>query len=134
MKTTVKQFATGTFLAFFLFIVNVNAEGTEKRNFGHKSIETSLKLESWMTDETIWNTNSALFSDVVQETETDSNFENWMTSAEIWNSNFRFAEETDAELKAEDWMMNDAIWNSNNLNADPKLTIESWMLTDSIWN
>ena len=58
MKTIVKQLATGTFLTFLLLVGNVNAEGTETNTLNSEIIETSLQVENWMTDETIWNTNS----------------------------------------------------------------------------
>ena len=59
MKTTVKQIASVTFIALILLVGNVKAEGTEAKASGQESIETTLQLEKWMTDETIWNTNSS---------------------------------------------------------------------------
>lgn len=107
MKTTGKQLATGTFLALLLLVVNVNAEGTEKKFAVNESIETTLPLEKWMTDVTFWQTNSEIFTELVQETET--------------------------ELEIESWMINDATWNTNNLNKDQKSKIEAWMLNDNYW-
>ncbi len=105
MKTTVKQLATGTFLALLLLVVNVNAEGTETKIPVSESIETTLHLEKWMTDATFWNTNSEMFTELVQET----------------------------ELELESWMINDTTWDANNLNKDPKSKIEAWMLNESYW-
>lgn len=107
MKTTMKQFTAGTFIAFLLLVGNVNAKGTEVKASSHESIETTLQLENWMTDETIWNTNSAKIAEFVQETETSMELENWMTREETWNlSNVN----NETELKVEDWMINDNVW------------------------
>ena len=133
MKTTVKQLATGTFLALLLMLGNVKAEGTEIKNTTGKIIESSLQLEKWMTDPTIWNTNSEMNTELVQATEKKSELENWMTSEEFWNSNFRIGEETETALKLETWMINDAIWDANNLKNDPESTIEPWMIHENYW-
>ena len=58
MKTTVKQIASLAFIALILFVGNVKADGTEIKATSLKTIETSLELENWMTNETVWNTNS----------------------------------------------------------------------------
>lgn len=133
MKTTVKQLATGTFLALLLLVGNVNAEGTERKNFGHKRIETTLQLEKWMTDATLWNTNSEVFADLVQAKEKESNLEAWMTSENTWNSNLNFETETEAGLELENWMINDANWKVNQLSQDSNFKVESWMVNENYW-
>lgn len=110
MKTTVKQLATATFIALFLIATNVRAEGTEAKGAKSESIETKLQLESWMTDETIWNPNSAIYAELVQETETALQLEGWMTKVETWNLNNSFVDETEAGLELENWMVNESIW------------------------
>jgi len=133
MKTTVKQLATVTFIAFLLIVVNVKAEGTEIKASGSECIETTIQLEKWMTDETIWNPNSAMFTEFVQETETKLELEDWMTNEETWNSNYSFVQETEARMEIEGWMINDATWNTANMSNDPRLMTEPWMLTESYW-
>ena len=110
MKTTMKKLAAGTFVALILLVGNVNAEGTEVKASSHEALETTLQLEKWMTDESIWNSNSANVAEFVQETETSLEIENWMTSEETWNVNNNFVEETEAGMELESWMLNNKIW------------------------
>jgi len=107
MKTTVKQLATGTFIALLLMVLNVNAEGTETNSSVTESIETSLQLEEWMINETIWDTNSAWYSDFVLETETQLNIENWMTDSKVWDFDYP---EQDPGLELAAWMMDKTLW------------------------
>jgi len=133
MKTTMKQLAAGTFIAFLLLVGNVNAKGTEVKASSHESIESALQLEKWMTDETIWNTNSFNNTEFVQETETSMELESWMTSNEVWNLNTNFVEETEAGLELENWMTCDKVWKVENANIEPELKIESWMTDSNLW-
>ncbi len=133
MKTTVKQIATGTFIALILLVVNVKAEGTEKTFSIYESIETTIQLENWMTDETIWGTNFNNIEEFYQETETGIELENWMTNSETWNLDFNYFEEKETGLELESWMTNAETWNAYDLNKDAVLTIESWMLDSNIW-
>jgi hypothetical protein len=133
MKTTMKHLATATFITLILFVVNFKAEGTEKRASTHESIETTLQLENWMTDETIWNTNSFSNDEFYQETETGLELESWMTNAETWNFEFGILQETETGLELENWMTSEKIWNTSELNNEAALTIESWMTDSNIW-
>ena len=133
MKTTMKQLATATFIALILLVVNVKAEGTEKNASITENIETTLQLENWMTDETIWNTNSCSNNEFYQETENSLEIESWMTNAETWNFEFGFMQETEAGLELEGWMTSEKTWNTAELNNETALTIESWMTDNNIW-
>ena len=133
MKTTMKKLAAGTFVALILLVGNVNAEGTEVKASSHEALETTLQLEKWMTDESIWNSNSANVAEFVQETETSLEIENWMTSEETWNVNNNFVEETEAGMELESWMLNEDTWNLEKMNFDTELTVENWMLNNKIW-
>jgi len=133
MKTTVNQIATGTFNALLLLIVNVKAEGTEKTALINESIETTLRLENWMTDEIIWGTNIISFGELYQETETGMKLETWMTNSETWNFDFNYFEETETGMEFENWMINAETWNVTDLNKDAVLTLESWMIDSNIW-
>ena len=105
MKTTIKQITAGTFIALLFLVGNVNAKET------HVTItennETNLQLENWMTDETVWNTNSINMAEFVLETETS--------------------------MELEDWMTNDETWNTVSNNDEPKLTVENWMVNSNLW-
>jgi hypothetical protein len=133
MKTTMKQLAAGTFIAFLLLVGNVNAKGTQAKASSQESIETTLQIEKWMTNEAIWNTNSIRIAEISQETETNLELENWMTNPETWNFRNDFLEETEAALELESWMTNDETWNFNNDNEE-ELTVENWMIDNNVWN
>lgn len=133
MKTTMKQLATATIIALFVLVVHVKAEGTEKTASKNENIETTLQLEKWMTDETIWNTNSCSNHRFYQETENSLEIESWMTNAATWNFEAGFIQETEAGLELEGWMTSEETWNKNQLNDETALTIESWMTDSNIW-
>ena len=134
MKTTVKQLAAGTFIAFLLLVGNVNAKGTEAKASSHESIETTLQVEKWMTDEIIWNTNSISIAEISQETETSLEIENWMTSSETWNLNTSFIEVSEESMELENWMTSEETWNVNDMNNETELTVENWMINNNVWN
>lgn len=133
MKATMKQLATGTFIALLLMVVNVKAEGTETISTKNEIIETSLQLEKWMMDESIWNTNSAMIANFVQETEAELELESWMTSTEVWNTNYIFTEEMETGLGLENWMTNDQLWKVNAQEKEKNLELEAWMTDENIW-
>jgi len=133
MKTTMKKLAAGTFVALILLVGNVNAEGTEVKASSHEALESKLQLEKWMTDESIWNSNSANFEEFLQETETSLEIENWMTSEKTWNMKSIFVEETEAGMDLEGWMLNENNWNLEKMNFDTDLTVENWMLNLKVW-
>ncbi len=133
MKTTMKHIAAGTFIALLLIVANVKAEGTEITASSHEAIETTLQLENWMTDETVWNTNSLDILEFVPETEASLELEDWMTKTELINLNNSFIEEIETGLELEGWMTCDKLWNKNTINDEPELPVESWMINDNLW-
>ncbi len=133
MKTTMKQLAAGTFIALLLLVGNVKAEGTEVINASNKNIETTLALENWMTDETIWNTNTIEMANFVIESEMNLNIEDWMTNAETWSFSNNFITENEEALELEDWMLDRETWHARNITSEPELTIENWMINDKLW-
>lgn len=135
MKTTVKQFATVTFIALLLLAGNVKAEGTEIKASGLEIIETTLQLENWMTDEIIWETNTFYAGDLALEKETDIELESWMTNDSMWNSDMHFdtETETEVELELEDWMTSEENWNVQEADIEKELALENWMVDSKIW-
>ena len=133
MKNIVKQIAAGTFIAFFLLAGNVKSEGTEVKTSGFETIETSLQLENWMTEEIEWNTNLVIMADFAPETETYLDLESWMTSENTWSINNNFATESEVELELESWMTGETIWNAEETEVDAELVLESWMLDKEVW-
>jgi len=133
MKTTMKQLAAGTFIALILLVVNVKAEGREIKASIHESIETTLQLEKWMTDENIWNTGYISHAECIQETESSLELESWMTNERTWHLHHNFVEETEAEMELESWMTSEETWNLKDINAESELTIENWMIDSNIW-
>jgi len=109
MKNIVKQLATGTFIALLLLAGNVKAEGTERTASSHETIETTLQLENWMTDESYWSTDSYSAAD------------------------FSFETETETELQLENWMTSDELWGDLETDTEEALTLESWMTDAEVW-
>ena len=108
-------------------------EHVEVKASDHEKIESSLQLEKWMTNDAIWNTNTAKFAELVQESETALEIENWMTNSETWNSKTNFVEETETGMSLENWMMNEKIWDLDAMISDTELEVESWMTDNNIW-
>lgn len=133
MKTTVKQIASVTFIALLLLVGNVKANGTKIEAEAHKSAETSLQLESWMTDNSIWNTNSLNVIEFASEVDADLEVESWMTNAEAWNLNNNFVAEIEAGIELESWMTSEDTWNVEGTNVEEELTIENWMIDSNVW-
>lgn len=133
MKTTMKQLATATVLAFQLLTGNANAHGTAPKHTCFGEREATLQVENWMTNETIWNSNTIVISEFTTETEFEHKIENWMINTEIWNFNSVFTEETEAGLEFEDWMTDQHIWNEETTETEPGLSVESWMISHEIW-
>ncbi|HSO88311.1 MAG TPA: hypothetical protein VLQ91_17285 [Draconibacterium sp.] len=133
MKTTMKQLATGTFIALILLVLNVKAEGTEKSASVNESIENTLQLENWMIDETMWTANFISCEELAHETEISMKIESWMTNEETWNLNSNFIEETEATMELEAWMTGEKVWNTNDINNDIALTLENWMIDSNTW-
>jgi len=132
MKATVKQLATITFISLLLIVMNVKAEGTESAALKNENIETTLKLENWMTDETIWNTNTTSFF-INPEKETELALDDWMTNSTTWNTGFNFTEETESALELEDWMTSNTTWFMIPVENDSNLQLEAWMTNEKYW-
>ena len=131
MKTTVRQITAGIFIALLLLVGN--AKASEIKAIRHKTVETTLQLESWMVNETIWNTNSPNIIEFAHETEADLELESWMTNDESWNLDNRFVKETETGLELEGWMTNDATWNKVYKDKETELKVENWMINNNIW-
>ena len=134
MKTTVKQIATGTFIALLFMVGNAKAAEVKTSSRESIEIETSLQMENWMTKETIWNTKIVNIAELVMETEPSMEIENWMTTSEAWNANNSFVYEVETAMELEAWMTNDKTWNTVNNDNESKLTFEPWMVNENLWN
>ena len=137
MKTTVKQIAATTLVALLFMAINVKAEGTETKTSSQANIETTLELENWMTDETVWNSNFVNNTEFVLETELELTLEDWMTSAESWDLGLDFAVEIESGLALEDWMTDSESWNGKYIfvvEVEPALEIEKWMISNRAWS
>lgn len=133
MKTTIKQLAAGTFIALLLLAGNVNAKGTRAKTLNQET-EKSLQLEKWMTDESVWNSNSTFNFEIGLEKETGLSLENWMTKADVWNLNNNFTAETERSMELENWMTSEEIWNVENKTEETELALENWMVNENVWN
>ena len=111
MKTRNNLMTLVATIAMIFTVATAKAEGYKYNASGHETIEeASLEMESWMTDESVWNTNSFYF----EEAESTLELENWMTNENLWsqeNNNDTVEEESDQSLVLESWMTNDQVWN-----------------------
>ncbi len=133
MKTTVKQLAAKAFVVFLLTGINVKTEGRETNASSQTIIETTLRLEDWMTDETIWNTNWVSKNEFVLETEVRLELEDWMLSVNSWILNIDFVEEAEPRLELESWITNEVIWNMDIPEKESESKVEHWMLNEKVW-
>ena len=112
MKTTMKQLAAGTILGLLLIAVNVHAEGKGTTIASSlESIETTMEIENWMIDESVWNLASTCNLD--EAIEESLNLEDWMISDENWNNiqNMDSATEMETSMDLECWMTDSLVWN-----------------------
>ena len=133
MKTTFKQIAAGTFIAFIVLAGNVKTNATEFKASSLETTETVLQMENWMTDRTVWNTNSFYTLDLEGATESTLEFENWMISSIAWNSSYSVSIETETEMNLESWMTSSYIWNTEETYKESTLLVENWMVNSEIW-
>lgn len=133
MKTKMKNLATVTLAALLLVAINVKAEGKVKAYLKQENVETELEMENWMTDETIWDTNSGFLINVVEETEETMEMESWMMDSNSWSIGFSITEEIEPELELEDWMLEIHVPHRKFIESEPALMLEDWMTDSSIW-
>lgn len=110
MKTTIKQLAALAIFSVILLAGNRNAEAHELVTASslETTVETTLEMENWMTDEAIWNT--ATTEIVFEEADSELEMESWMTDATNWEVAPKFVMETEAGLEMENWMVNENNW------------------------
>lgn len=122
MKTKIKQVTATTLIVLSLMVIGINASATKLT--GCETVDSSLQVEEWMIDETIWNTaNTTAFA---QETDVNLEVECWMTNDEIWNVNYNFVAETETNLEIENWMTDAENWDVNDLMKGSELALEIW--------
>ena len=131
MKTTLKQLTAVILFALFLFVGNVYASNYEVKSL--KAVETAIQLESWMTNEVVWNTANTKFVDFTQETEVNRGLESWMTNSSSWETSYNVTEEFESILELENWMLDNENWNTEKKSADPVLILEPWMTDSKLW-
>ena len=109
MKTTIKQLVALAIFSFIFLAGNVNAEGNKAiASSLETTTETSLKIENWMIDDAVWNTNTTAF--VAEESETSLEMENWMKDESTWEVAPKLVFETEDSLELESWMLNENNW------------------------
>ncbi|QIA06625.1 hypothetical protein [Draconibacterium halophilum] len=124
MKTKIKQVTAATVIVLSLMVFGINATATKLTVC--ETVDSSLQLEDWMTDETIWSTaNKNAF---VQETDASMEIEDWMTNDEIRNENYSFVTETESCLEIENWMISKNTCLVVEKAIEPALPLENWMI------
>lgn len=111
MKTKIRTLAAICTLGI-IGITNINATADYKKAMNTEitnEVEASLNIENWMTDESIWSSETTAKT---LETESALEIENWMTNESLWTSKTEVvAPETEEALAVEPWMTDENLWN-----------------------
>ena len=112
MKTHInKEMVT----ALFILMMNLESAGSKENRMKNpvaapKAVDSTLKVEDWMTDEKTW---------------TPKTVNNWLV------------QESDRELSIEDWMINENFPFGGRpdlvVSGDSAMQIESWMTDNKNW-
>jgi len=95
-----------------------------------EEVETPLNVEDWMTNETLFNSNSIYLE---AETEEAMELEDWMTEENRFEGFvYQVNEETEIELKIEGWMLNESSFEGVKETEQP-LKLEAWMISEEVW-
>lgn len=109
MKTTINYLITLAIFSVIIFTGNVNANENKVKASGHEAIvETSLTIENWMTDQSVWNVKTK--ANFASEAEAELEMESWMTDENAWGVSFSGSIENEDHLILENWMTNDSYW------------------------
>jgi len=110
MKTRSKQLTAMAIFAIILLAGNVNAKGNKAilASGLETTVETSLQMENWMTDEAVWNTTSTAI--IANEADADLEMENWMVDDKTWEVSPQLVQETENKMELEQWMINENNW------------------------
>ena len=131
MKTTLKQLAAATFIVLIAMAISINTDASTTKLINANNTETTLELEDWMTNETIWNASEMAF--YTSETDAELEIENWMTNHRTWHTHSRVYFETELALEMENWMTDETTWTVNETMTEEQLTVEDWMTDSKIW-
>lgn len=110
MKARMKQLAALAIFSIIFLAGNVNAKGNKAITASslETTVETTLEMESWMTNEAIWNT--ANTEVVTVETDNQLELEGWMINPENWEVTPEIVMEPESGLELENWMVNENNW------------------------
>jgi hypothetical protein len=89
-------------------ITNINATTADNKRMANAEVvienEESLAIESWMTDENYWTSESKVNDEAIE-------IESWMTEESYWTSTSEIAVvENEKSLEIESWMTNESLW------------------------
>lgn len=92
-------------------VTNINATTIDNKRMANAEVvvetEESLAIESWMTDENLWN--SELKANNAENEALE--IESWMTDESYCTSNSELnSTEAEAALQIESWMTNESLW------------------------
>ena len=100
----------------------------------HPEADDEMNIEAWMSNELLFNANSARFAD---ETDEELKMEDWMINSSNFKTTVMLIEdEQDIDLKLENWMSEDINFESNVVitESDNMLKVENWMIEESNFN
>lgn len=92
------------------------------------TVEKDLQIETWMTNDHIWKTNSFSFTDEPVKEE-KLQLEKWMTDPEVWNKNYTTTTVFVNKGKAYKIIHS---FRTNTIVEEP-LAIKRWMINDNLW-
>jgi hypothetical protein len=119
-------------MAGTIFFSNTALAGRKNVKFAsslENPTDPSIQIESWMTNDFIWNQGTILDLNTVSEE--SAGLENWMVNTFFWD---RFEDAQDYALPLEVWMTSQVIWEKTEVVTESVLSLEDWMLDFSFWN
>jgi len=109
MKTRFSYLVAIAIFSVIIFAGNVNANENKAKASSHEAlVETSLTIENWMTDQSVWNLK--VTDNFADESEAQLEMESWMTDENAWEVSFTNSIESENHLSLENWMTNNSYW------------------------
>ncbi|MFZ5429931.1 MAG: hypothetical protein ACOZDD_06845 [Bacteroidota bacterium] len=133
MKAGIFSTVMAVILTLAVSAGNAEAKGKEFRIASclENALEPSIKLESWMMNDLIWNRTASY--EITEERDEFLNLEEWMIHPALWEIN----PVEEATLSMEHWMLDGSNWVKAVDYSEPapekELVMESWMTDESNW-
>lgn len=133
MKAGIFSTVMAVILTLAVSAGNADAKGKEFRIASclENALEPSIKLESWMMNDLIWNRTASF--EITEERDEFLYLEEWMVHPAVWEIN----PVEEATLNIEHWMLDNSNWvkasDFTESAPEKELVMESWMTDESNW-